>query len=144
MSEVNKAPQDETKLEDILKSIRGIIDDHNQTVADAASKPASAKEVRKVKTASASQDEQVLELTTIADFSNQAIISKNAQEQSLAAMQKFAEKASTHAYVANETSLEHLLTELMKPMLKDWLDNNLPRIVEKVVSEEIKRLVPKQ
>jgi len=38
---------------------------------------------------------------------------------------------------ANE-ALETMVSSLLKPMLKDWLDENLPRIAEKVVAEEIK------
>ena len=33
---------------------------------------------------------------------------------------------------------------LMRPLVKEWLDSNLPRIVEKVVSEEIRKMVPKR
>jgi len=29
-------------------------------------------------------------------------------------------------------------------MLKEWLDNNLPRLVEKVITEELKKLIPKK
>jgi cell pole-organizing protein PopZ len=28
-------------------------------------------------------------------------------------------------------------------MLKDWIDNNLPRLVEKIVAEELKKLIQK-
>lgn len=36
--------------------------------------------------------------------------------------------------------LEALVIEAMRPMLKDWLDANLPRVVEKMVAREIARL----
>jgi hypothetical protein len=29
---------------------------------------------------------------------------------------------------------------MMRPMLQDWLDNNLPTLVEKLVREEIERV----
>ena len=37
-------------------------------------------------------------------------------------------------------TLEAIVRELMRPMLKDWLDANLPRIVEQKVEAEIERV----
>ena len=39
-----------------------------------------------------------------------------------------------------EILVEDLTKEIMRPMIKDWLDNNLPALVERAVSLEIKRL----
>jgi uncharacterized protein len=40
---------------------------------------------------------------------------------------------------ANRTLLD-VVRELLRPMLKDWLDASLPQIVERLVQEEIKRV----
>jgi uncharacterized protein len=40
----------------------------------------------------------------------------------------------------SSTTLEGLVTELMRPMLKEWLDANLPAIVEAKVQSEIARI----
>ncbi len=37
-------------------------------------------------------------------------------------------------------SLEGLIREMMKPMLKQWLDDHLPSLVENVVREEVERV----
>lgn len=37
-------------------------------------------------------------------------------------------------------TLENLVTEIMKPLLKEWLDQNLPGTVEKLVQREIERI----
>jgi len=37
-------------------------------------------------------------------------------------------------------TLEELVRELLRPLLKDWLDAHLPRLVERVVREEVERL----
>jgi cell pole-organizing protein PopZ len=37
-------------------------------------------------------------------------------------------------------TLEGLVADLLKPMLKEWLDRELPSIVERLVSAEVKRL----
>jgi uncharacterized protein len=39
----------------------------------------------------------------------------------------------------NRTLLE-VVRELLRPMLKDWLDTNLPPLVERLVQEEIRRV----
>ena len=40
----------------------------------------------------------------------------------------------------NRKSLEEVAEEMMRPMLQDWLDNNLPTLVERLVREEIERV----
>jgi len=37
-------------------------------------------------------------------------------------------------------TVEELVSELMRPMLKTWLDENLPAIVERLVRAEIERI----
>ena len=37
-------------------------------------------------------------------------------------------------------SVEDLLVELLRPALKEWLDQNLPAVVERVVEQEVKKL----
>ncbi len=37
-------------------------------------------------------------------------------------------------------SLEDLTRDMLRPMLKNWLDENLPRIVQDRVDEEVERL----
>lgn len=38
-------------------------------------------------------------------------------------------------------TLEQLTREVMRPMLKEWLDENLPDLVERLAQEEIERMV---
>ena len=37
-------------------------------------------------------------------------------------------------------TLESIVRELLRPLLKEWLDQNLPDIVERVVRKEIARV----
>ena len=41
---------------------------------------------------------------------------------------------------ASGLTVEQLLVDLLTPMLRDWLDTNLPGIVERVVEQEVKKL----
>jgi cell pole-organizing protein PopZ len=40
----------------------------------------------------------------------------------------------------NQRTLEDLVKEMLKPMLKTWLDDNLPPMVERLVRAEIERV----
>ena len=40
----------------------------------------------------------------------------------------------------NARTLEDLVQEMLRPMLKTWLDDNLPGIVERMVKQEIERV----
>jgi uncharacterized protein len=42
--------------------------------------------------------------------------------------------------VQNARTLEDLVREMLKPMLKAWLDDNLPNMVERLVRAEIERV----
>ena len=40
----------------------------------------------------------------------------------------------------NARTLEDLVKEMLRPMLKGWLDDNLPSMVERIVRAEIERV----
>jgi cell pole-organizing protein PopZ len=42
--------------------------------------------------------------------------------------------------VQNARTLEDLVREMLRPMLKSWLDDNLPSMVERIVKLEIERV----
>lgn len=42
--------------------------------------------------------------------------------------------------VSGSDTLEGLVRELLKPMLSEWLDANLPQVVESMVAKEISRI----
>jgi cell pole-organizing protein PopZ len=49
--------------------------------------------------------------------------------------------ALAHTILAqNARTLEDLVTEMLRPMLRGWLDDNLPSLVERLVKEEIDRV----
>ena len=43
-------------------------------------------------------------------------------------------------FAADMVKLEDLIREMLRPMLKAWLDENLPTVVERLVAREIARL----
>jgi hypothetical protein len=49
--------------------------------------------------------------------------------------------ALAHTILAqNARTLEDLISEMLQPMLKGWLDDNLPSLVERLVKQEIDRV----
>ncbi len=65
-------------------------------------------------------------------------ISAKAARESLDHLSKMIVRGSGETSEAN--TLEGLIRELLRPMLKDWLDANLPIIVETMVKREIDRI----
>ena len=65
--------------------------------------------------------------------------------ESLAALAMMAQPGAQPQIVrSGETSLEGLVRELLKPALAEWLDRNLPAMVEEMVAVEISRIVGKR
>jgi cell pole-organizing protein PopZ len=38
-------------------------------------------------------------------------------------------------------TIENMVRDMLRPLLKEWLDSNLPHLVERVVQDEVARLV---
>ena len=47
---------------------------------------------------------------------------------------------ATTVLTNNARTLEDLVKEMLRPMLKAWLDDNLPTLVERIVKAEIERV----
>ncbi len=69
---------------------------------------------------------------------------RGAMQENLAALAMLAQPGARPQIVrSGETSLEGLTRELLRPMLAEWLDKNLPGMVEKLVRAEIARIAGK-
>ena len=60
-----------------------------------------------------------------------------ASRQALASLSRMVVKPEDPAA---DNTLEGLVRDLLRPMLKDWLDANLPRIVQATVDREVARI----
>ena len=70
---------------------------------------------------------------------------RDAMQENLAALAMLAEPPARPQIVrSGETSLEGLTRELLRPMLAEWLEANLPAMVEQMVQAEIARIVGKK
>ena len=71
--------------------------------------------------------------------------SRESMRDNLATLALLAEPGAQPQIVrSGETSLEGMAREMLRPMLADWLDKNLPPMVEELVRQEIARIVKKQ
>ncbi len=129
----------EPSMDEILSSIKRIIAD------DDRSRPAT----KRAKSVAREEEEEVLELTTAAEntISEDRLLDDSKAQNlrhSFSALQTLSELGVAPQIVrSGETSLEGLTRELLRPMLKDWLDTHLPPIVEAMVEREITRITKK-
>ncbi len=70
---------------------------------------------------------------------------RDAMRENFAALAMLAKPGAQPQIVrSGETSLEGLARDLLRPMLAEWLDANLPGMVEKMVQAEIARIAGKR
>ncbi|QJB69261.1 DUF2497 domain-containing protein [Parasphingorhabdus halotolerans] len=164
MAEQNR----DSSMEEILSSIKRIIAEDKSVAIDRSEprRPRSTKPALQAVpdiSADTQQDDtdEVLELTDeLAEntpSSARGVFGDRRSEERLIDDQKLdSMRQSLSALVAIDkvdklsnikaaggTSLEDLTRELMRPMVKQWLDQNLPSLVEELVAREIQRLSDK-
>jgi uncharacterized protein len=143
---------DEPTVEEILESIKKVIARDNR---------AEAAEERRRREISGTPDESeddVLDLAQsgqLVDEEQEEVepgeaplvneAARVSMRESLAALSVLAEPGAPPQIVrSGETSLEDLVRDLLRPALAEWLDKNLPPLVERMVAIEIRRIAGKR
>jgi len=70
------------------------------------------------------------------------LVDRIAETATVGAMAKLAENIAI-ARTAQGVTIEDVVRDLLRPMLKGWLDENLPTLIERLVSQELERLADK-
>ncbi|CAM5405978.1 hypothetical protein ATER59S_02149 [Aquamicrobium terrae] len=65
-----------------------------------------------------------------------ALVSEQTSRQVAAAFEELSEAFASRS----RKTFDEMAQEMLRPMLQDWLDNNLPTLVERLVREEIERV----
>ena len=69
------------------------------------------------------------------------LLSDEVEEVSVAAMSELTTVLAANAAVGDgDQTLEQLLKDVLRPILKQWLDDNLPKLVDRIVREEVERI----
>lgn len=160
------AHSNEASVEEILESIKKVIArDSRDTAIDARKRKVDAAEKAEIKADhKASDADEVLDLAEMElsealdldevvgelaeDQAESSLINddvRGAMQDNLAALAMLAEPGAKPQIVrSGETSLEGMTRELLRPMLAEWLDKNLPSMVESMVQAEIARIAGKR
>lgn len=134
--------KEERHLDDIIDSIRGIIkqhdplkgasdnsdninielDDHDEHLQDSADEPLE------------------LDRIDVNDQNNQELISNDTLSEIKLLINKFNEQVKSSQQNTNNV-LQNNMLEVMRPIIKEWLDNNLPKMVEQILQDELKKII---
>ncbi|MGD8326967.1 MAG: DUF2497 domain-containing protein [Sphingomonadales bacterium] len=90
------------------------------------------------------EETEVMELTEMVEDTPKAETSEKILSEQTAqkASQPFSQLSGllVRDYPGAENTLDGLMREMLRPMLKEWLDAHLPAVVERMVAKEIARL----
>lgn len=70
----------------------------------------------------------------------EALLSETTAEATTAVMAKLARQSALNDEGHNGATIETIVREMLRPMLKEWLDQNLPDIVQSMVERELEKL----
>jgi uncharacterized protein len=124
-------------MEDILASIKRVIAEEKEIRAAA---PPALPEM-------ADDEEDVLELDEIVEEHvappidlGPPLLEENAADTSRQKLEELATVAAAAPPPPTVNPLEEMLREMLRPILKQWLDEHLPAIVDEHVKREIHRI----
>jgi hypothetical protein len=125
--------QQDPSMEEILASIKRVISE------DSRGEAAAPPRVRRTSPEAAPTEEDVLELDDPVT-EDSGLMSSNvaaASRERLSALSALRQRSD----MPTDTGpLDAVVREMLRPMLKAWLDENLPEIVEQLVTREIARI----
>ena len=124
-------------MEDILASIKKVIAEEKElrSAAETAHETEGESEEDPV-------EEDVLELDEplpAADL-GPPLLDEETAEETRHSLQELSSLAATAPLQPQVNPLEEVIREMLRPILKQWLDDNLPEIVNEHVRREISRI----
>ncbi len=140
----------DSSMEDILASIKRVIAEDVRPVAQRGARPRADVDE--------GDEDDVLELDTpivpapvmhtpviqTGAAADPSLVSQDAAEaarSSLAALSALRPPGAVPA--SGDGAIEAVVRDMLRPMLKDWLDQNLPGIVTDIVAREVSRITGK-
>jgi cell pole-organizing protein PopZ len=139
-----QSPGREPSMEDILASIKKVIaEEKDLRAAPVPAQPEETELETAQSLADDSGEEDVLELheplAPPMDL-GPPLIDEQVAETSRHSLEVLSNVAATVPRAPQVNPLEEMIRELLRPILKQWLDNHLPGIVDEHVKREITRI----
>jgi hypothetical protein len=133
----------EPSMEDILASIKKVIAEEKEQRVSATPSEEELQDAPLPEEETAESDEDVLELdeplAPTVDL-GPPLLAEDAAGHSREALEELQTIAATVPPVPQVNPLEDMVREMLKPILKQWLDENLPQMVDEHVKREISRI----
>ena len=133
-----QTPGREPSMEDILASIKKVIAEEKElrTAVDEADR------TRREDSVEDSEDE-ILELDQPIEPSadlGPPLMDENVAQTTRHSLEELSNVAATAPAIPAGNPLEEMVREMLRPILKDWVDEHLPNIVNDHVKREISRI----
>ena len=127
--------EEELSVSEILSSIRQVLSKEAEALNNRVEKPVtpSLSADTPVLEESKAKEPVVLELTPTMRVQSESLLSASTTIKTQAALEKLKQIKTVNP--------SWDLEKEVKPLLIAWLDAHLPEIVEKVVSQEVKRII---
>ncbi|HEV2817570.1 MAG TPA: DUF2497 domain-containing protein [Allosphingosinicella sp.] len=131
--------QQDPSMEEILASIKRVIAEDARDGERRAATTASPRPSRRIARPEPAPEEDVLELDDPVSEAS-GLLSEDvaaASRQRLASLSALRQRSDAPA---DSGALEAVIRDMLRPVLKEWLDQHLPEIVEDLVTREIARI----
>ncbi len=122
-------------MEEILASIKRVIAEDNRAATTVA-----ARSARRMARTEPPVEEDVLELDDPVSEGAAGLLSDDAATASRRRLATLSALRQRNDLPPEAGALEAVVRDMLRPMLKDWLDQHLPGIVEELVSREVARI----
>lgn len=144
----------EEEIESMVKDIAPAVEDAPPSFEEMMAKPTIAEQPEQADAPSGADtlvtETEITEETPAMDVTtqsaaNDSLLDNDTVSVAAGALDKLKVEAAPPPKVAEvdeqgQKSLEALTREIMKPLIKEWLDSNLASIVEERVDEEVRRI----
>jgi cell pole-organizing protein PopZ len=144
----------EPSMEDILASIRRILsedeEEGGEEVVAAAPEPEPEAEPEPAPASPPpppmpeAVPDDILELTADMITPAESVVSGMTSQTSTDALSELARAILDRRDISvgpRDVTLEGMIREMLRPMLKEWLDRNLPYLIERLVKKEIDHMI---
>jgi uncharacterized protein len=147
VSKARRAPVREGRFDDLGQELKRVDAEADEAPAIPPAISEETPEPVEAPIAANAPQEEVLELTesvaettpSAADKPNITLVSSNTETVSRNALASLS-ALIVKPEVNGSDTLEGMVREMLKPMLKEWLDAKLPDLVEQMVAKEISRI----